>query len=258
MKYFFTPLFLVATVSTLTACQSISPLKKTHYSRSSTDKTPPTLEEVQLRSYQEPKNVKIDEIITTDSSQFGYGKQYHSNSLKAKEELINSLDKAKAKKQVLSEQKKDIQKIMPTIKKPTKTKLTPPSFNTKQDLIAEARKNSKKAKHKEKSNKKYNVPAFQKMMKMGIKQLKNNELDKANKNFTKAQRIIPNSSAVYFYLGQVALKQKKPKKAEGFARRALNLANHKKQKRALWALILKSAKMSGNKKSIVEATKALK
>lgn len=257
-KHFANTFLLLATVSAVTACQSISSInhnKKEHV---------PTLAEVQIRHYDEPKNIKFDEIITTDSSQFGYGKQYHSNSLEINKELIDSLDNLK--KNTLSKidnKKEDIQ----TTKKPksitkidtsSTVNLIPPSFDSKQDLVAEARKNSKKAKQTPKENKKYDVPAFQKMMKMGIAQLKNGELDKANHSFTKAQRIVPKSSAVYFYLGQVALKQEKPRKAEAFARRALNHANHQKQKQALWKLILQSAKMSGNKESMIEATRALK
>ncbi len=264
-KHFFNTFFLLGTVSALTACQSISSI-----TNSTGHGHTPTLAEVQIRDYQQPNNVKFDEIITTDSSQFGYGKQYHSSSLETKKELIDSLDESKnnALSEVSSLQEDKKEEIETTQAKPTekkttekkvsktpKAKIAPPSLDTEQDLVAEARKNSKKA---QKTSPKYNVPAFRKMMKMGITQLKNNELDKANYSFTKAQRIVPKSSAVYFYLGQVALKQKNPKKAEAFARRALNLANHKKQKRALWSLILKSAKMSGNKKAIIEATKALK
>ncbi|MBS9779708.1 MAG: tetratricopeptide repeat protein [Moraxellaceae bacterium] len=261
-KHFSNTVFLLASVSALTACQSMSSFKNSTHSSMSGHGHTPTLEEVQIRNYHQPKNVNIDEFITKDSSQFGYGKQYHSSSLETKKELVNSLDDSK--KNALSEvndlQKEVKKEIKPAKKmnKKAKSELTHPSFDTRQDLVSEARKNSKKAIQSQKTEKPLNVPAFKKMMKMGIKQLKNNQLDEANHSFTKAQRIIPSSSAVYFYLGQVALKQNKPRKAEAFARKALNLANHKKQKRALWKLILQSAKMSGKKESMLEATKALK
>ncbi len=255
-KHFLNNIFLLGTITALTACQSLPSIKSNHdntknHTINSGHGHVPTLEEVQIRNYHQTKNVNTDEFIAKDSSQFGYGKQYHSSNLETKKELVNSLNDAK--KNALSE----VSNLQKNSQKQPKT-LTPPTFNSKQNLVAEARKNSKKTTQANKANKKSNVPAFQKMMKMGIKQLKNNQLDKANHSFTKAQRIIPNSSAVYFYLGQVALKQKNPNKAEGFARKGLNLANHKKQKRALWNLILQSAKISGNKKAMIEATKALK
>ncbi len=141
----------------------------------------------------------------------------------------------------------------------------------KQALIANARKNSKLAnsrkgkvngvnaptKSKSQQNVDDNVPAFRRLMDRGIAQLKANQLDKAEESFDKAQRMIPKSSAVYFYLGQVALKNKQPKRAENFARRGLSVSYSPSRQQALWQIILQSAKMNNDKQTILEAKKAL-
>ncbi len=94
-------------------------------------------------------------------------------------------------------------------------------------------------------------------MDIGIQQFKAKQLDKAEENFVKAQRIVPRSPAVYFYLGKVALKKQKAKRAENFARRGLSLSDDANRNKDFWQLILQSAKMNNDKQTILEAKKAL-
>ncbi len=355
--------FCLCVMSSLSACQSataiaeqvkrplapvikpiINKVEKISKQRKSTPKkrTPPSLNEIQIRDFEEPTNIKVEEIITTDDSQFGYGNQNTSDNIIEKQKLFDNIksSKTEAISEVIStpistknttettqetvvnttnENLEEINRKIDTeidngeannteqndtknsnaksnnaknintenssqnqnnetdtstdkpldnnienTDKNSKEEITvvipftqPPVFDQKKDLIAAARRNSKNT-HKTDNNQTMpNVPAFRKLMDIGIEQLKNDQLEDAHISFTKAQRIIPQSSVVYFYLGQVALKQKKPKTAEAFARRGLNVVDSKTRREALWQVILKAGKLQGNKKTIAEAKKAL-
>ena len=67
-----------------------------------------------------------------------------------------------------------------------------------------------------------------------MSQLKAGQLTNAESSFTRAQRLAPKSSAVYFYLAQVALKKQQPRKAEAMARRGLTVSRDTNRRRALW------------------------
>ncbi|WP_242678538.1 hypothetical protein [Psychrobacter pygoscelis] len=103
-----------------------------------------------------------------------------------------------------------------------------------------------------------NLPAFRQLMQRGTNALKANRLTEAQSSFTRAQRLAPKSSAVYYYLSQVAIKKNQPRKAEAMARRGLVVAQDAGRRRALWQLILRSGQMQGNSKVISEATRALR
>ncbi|MDO5768827.1 MAG: tetratricopeptide repeat protein [Psychrobacter sp.] len=103
-----------------------------------------------------------------------------------------------------------------------------------------------------------NLPAFRNLMQQGINALKAGKLTEAESSFTRAQRLAPRSSAVYFYLGQVAIKKGQPRKAEAMARRGLVVAQDTSRKRALWQLILQSGQMQNNAKVVNEASQALR
>ncbi|MEO1850466.1 MAG: tetratricopeptide repeat protein, partial [Psychrobacter sp.] len=76
--------------------------------------------------------------------------------------------------------------------------------------------------------------------------------------FTRAQRLAPKSSAVYFYLAQVALKKNQPRKAEAMARRGLSVSQDASRRRALWQIILQSGQAQGNSRVVSEARRALR
>ena len=95
-------------------------------------------------------------------------------------------------------------------------------------------------------------------MRTGTEQLKSGNLNAAESSFTRAQRLAPKSSAVYFYLAQVALKKNQPRKAEAMARRGLTVAQDSTRRRNLWQIILQSGQAQGNARVINEARQALR
>lgn len=144
---------------------------------------------------------------------------------------------------------------VPVINTPTQ-----PTQSARDALLERARQNSQsgfETKPTTASNGD-NLPAFRKLMENGIADLKANRLTAAESKFTRAQRLAPRSSAVYFYLSQVALKKNQPKKAEAMARRGLVVAEDSNRRRALWQLILRSGQMQNNSRVVSEASKALR
>lgn len=144
---------------------------------------------------------------------------------------------------------------VPVINTPTQ-----PTQSAREALLERARQNSQagfETKPTASSNGD-NLPAFRKLMDNGIADLKANRLTAAESKFTRAQRLAPRSSAVYFYLSQVALKKNQPKKAEAMARRGLVVAEDANRRRALWQLILRSGQMQNNARVVSEASKALR
>lgn len=131
---------------------------------------------------------------------------------------------------------------------------TPPSHN---ELLERARQNSKQQSRQATTNNS-NLPAFQNLMQSGIGQLKAGNLTAAESSFTRAQRLAPKSSAVYFYLAQVALKKDQPRKAEAMARRGLSVSQETSRRRTLWQLILRSGQLQNNPRVIREAQQALR
>lgn len=134
-----------------------------------------------------------------------------------------------------------------------------PRIDPQQDILQRARTNSQAtiSAQQNKINNGDTIPAFRRLMDTGITQLKRGEITAAQDTFTRAQRLAPQSSAVYFYLGQVALKQNQPIKAEAMARRGLVVAQTLPRKQALWQVVLKSAQMQGDKETMQEAQTAL-
>lgn len=129
-----------------------------------------------------------------------------------------------------------------------------PSHN---ELLERARQNSKQQSQQPSTNNS-NLPAFRNLMQTGINQLKSDNLTAAESSFTRAQRLAPKSSAVYFYLSQVALKKNQPRKAEAMARRGLSVSQDSSRRYALWQLILRSGQLQNNPRVIREAQQALR
>lgn len=129
-----------------------------------------------------------------------------------------------------------------------------PSYN---DLLTQARQNSQQSSSQNTSDQ-GDLPAFRKLMEVGVNQLKAGQLTAAESSFTRAQRLAPKSSAVYFYLSQVALKKNQPHKAEAMARRGLSVSEDASRKQALWQIILQAAQLQNNQRVIEEARQALR
>ncbi|WP_068328152.1 tetratricopeptide repeat protein [Psychrobacter sp. P2G3] len=133
----------------------------------------------------------------------------------------------------------------------------PPATPSHNELLEQARQNSQQQSRKSTSNQS-NLPAFRNLMQTGTNQLKSGNLTAAENSFTRAQRLAPRSSAVYFYLSQVALKKGQPRKAEAMARRGLTVSEDDSRRRALWQLILRSGQQQNNSRVVREAQLALK
>lgn len=132
-----------------------------------------------------------------------------------------------------------------------------PTLPSHSELLERARQNSQQQSRQSTSSNS-NLPAFRNLMQMGTSQLKAGNLSAAESSFTRAQRLAPRSSAVYFYLSQVALKKNQPRKAEAMARRGLTVSQDASRRRALWQLILRSGQAQNNARVIKEAQQALR
>lgn len=132
-----------------------------------------------------------------------------------------------------------------------------PSTPSHSDLLERARQNSQQRSQRVTSNNS-NLPAFRNLMQTGTEQLRSGNLTAAESSFTRAQRLAPKSSAVYFYLAQVALKKNQPRKAEAMARRGLSVSQDANRRRALWQIILQSGQRQNNSRVIREAKQALR
>lgn len=135
--------------------------------------------------------------------------------------------------------------------------ISEPAAPSHNELLERARKNSQQRGQSTTSNNS-DLPAFRNLMQAGISQLKAGSLTNAENSFTRAQRLAPRSSAVYFYLAQVALKKNQPRKAEAMARRGLSVSQDASRRRALWQVILQSGQAQGNGRVINEAKRALR
>ena len=135
--------------------------------------------------------------------------------------------------------------------------ISEPSIPSHNELLERARQNSQQ-RSQQSTTHNSNLPAFRNLMQVGTGQLKAGNLNGAESSFTRAQRLAPKSSAVYFYLGQVALKKNQPRKAEAMARRGLTVSQDSSRRRALWQIILQSGQAQGNARVIKEAKQALR
>ena len=135
--------------------------------------------------------------------------------------------------------------------------ISEPSIPSHNELLERARQNSQQRSQQSTTNNS-NLPAFRNLMQVGTGQLKAGNLNGAESSFTRAQRLAPKSSAVYFYLGQVALKKNQPRKAGAMARRGLTVSQDSSRRRALWQIILQSGQAQGNARVIKEAKQALR
>ena len=148
---------------------------------------------------------------------------------------------------------------VPTMPAPVLTLPPDSDKSAREALLERARQNSAASSNKSASaSSGEDIPAFQQLMKSGVAALQANRLNDAENSFTRAQRIAPRSSAVYFYLSQVALKKNQPRKAEAMARRGLVVTQDASRRRALWQLILRSGQMQNNPRVIAEANAALR
>ncbi len=142
-----------------------------------------------------------------------------------------------------------------SVERPSSSSL--PAMPSHNELLERARQNSQQQ-TRQSSSDNSSLPAFRNLMDVGINQLKSGQLTAAENSFTRAQRMAPKSSAVYFYLAQVALKKGQPRKAEAMARRGLVVSEDSSRRRALWQIILQSGQAQNSTRIINEAKQALR
>lgn len=145
----------------------------------------------------------------------------------------------------------------PVISSSNNSKSQVPEMPSHDELLQRARQNSQQQSRQSTSSND-DLPAFRNLMQVGTNQLQAGDLTAAENSFTRAQRLAPRSSAVYFYLSQVALKKNQPRKAEAMARRGLSVSQDASRRQALWQLILKSGQIQNNTRVIREAQQALR
>ncbi|WP_367103498.1 tetratricopeptide repeat protein [uncultured Psychrobacter sp.] len=136
--------------------------------------------------------------------------------------------------------------------------VTPPSTPSPRNALLERARQNSQQQSARTSTDQSDLPAFRNLIQVGINELRSNNLTAAESSFTRAQRLAPRSSAVYFYLSQVALKKNQPRKAEAMARRGLTVSQDSERRRALWQLILQSGQQQNNSRVIREAQQALR
>ncbi len=91
-----------------------------------------------------------------------------------------------------------------------------------------------------------NIPAFRVLITRAQQQIQSAQFDAAEQTLIQAQRMAPQSTAVYAYLSQVALGKKQGSNAEAMARKGLMLTRNPRQQHAFWQLILAAAQLQNN------------
>ncbi|MFV5405718.1 tetratricopeptide repeat protein [Acinetobacter sp. 228] len=103
-----------------------------------------------------------------------------------------------------------------------------------------------------------NLPAFKSLMLQTQQAYSKQQYDQAEASATQAQRLAPQASETYLYLGMIANRKNQPARADAFALRGLSYAQSSAMKKQLWQVRLKSAQQQKNAKSIQQAQQALK
>jgi hypothetical protein len=98
-----------------------------------------------------------------------------------------------------------------------------------------------------------NIPVFRVLINKAQQQLQANQLNEAEQTLIQAQRMAPQSTAVYAYLSEVAIKKRQGSNAEAMARKGLMLTNNPRQQSAFWQLILVAAQIQNNPALIAQA-----
>lgn len=91
-----------------------------------------------------------------------------------------------------------------------------------------------------------NIPAFRALISRAQQQLQANQLNEAEQTLIQAQRMAPQSTIVYAYLSEIAIKKRQGANAEAMARKGLLLASNPRQQSGFWQLILAAAQIQNN------------
>lgn len=99
------------------------------------------------------------------------------------------------------------------------------------------------------------IPAVRSLLDSAEQALTKGDMESAQNNLERAQRLAPQSAEVYQKLAEVRLRQSKPAEAEQLARKALGLTTSPSRQAVLWRMIAKAGLQQGKVESAQEALK---
>ena len=103
----------------------------------------------------------------------------------------------------------------------------------------------------------HNIPAFNSLLNIAREQIAQAKWADAEQTLTRAQRMAPDSPAVYAYFAEIAIKRQQWNRADGMARRGLLLTQNPAQQRTFWQIVLLSAQQQNNTRGVQEAQRQL-
>ena len=99
--------------------------------------------------------------------------------------------------------------------------------------------------------------AFRTLMQKTQTAYKSQQLAEAERYALQAQRIAPQASETYLYLGLIANQRKEYANAEALARRGLSYAQSNAMKKQLWTIVLRASEARNHPVKAQEAKKAI-
>lgn len=99
----------------------------------------------------------------------------------------------------------------------------------------------------------HDMPAVQGLLVSAETRLQQGQLDEASTSLERAQRLAPQSAAVYLKLAEIRLKQGRVVEAEQLARKGLAFSRSTAQQAALWRMISLSAERQGKPEAALQA-----
>lgn len=103
----------------------------------------------------------------------------------------------------------------------------------------------------------HNIPAFNSLLNIAREQIAQAKWADAEQTLTRAQRMAPDSAAVYAHFAEIAIKRQQWNRADSMARRGLLLTQNPTQQRTFWQIVLLSAQQQNNARSMQEAQRQL-
>lgn len=97
------------------------------------------------------------------------------------------------------------------------------------------------------------MPAVQGLLASAESRLQQGDLEEAANSLERAQRLAPQSSAVYLKLSETRLRQNRVLEAEQLARKGLAFAQGAAQQAALWRLVAMAAERQGKAETAAQA-----
>ena len=97
------------------------------------------------------------------------------------------------------------------------------------------------------------MPAVQGLLASAEMRLQQGDLEEAANSLERAQRLAPQSSAVYLKLSETRLRQNRVLEAEQLARKVLAFAQGAAQQAALWRLVAMAAERQGKAETAAQA-----